>query len=128
MRCACLGVAIFLLLHSLAGLRHLLRLVLGHVDRRIDRVDRLEFKRAARCGRAFIAHEVVDLRLKVPRMVLLGRVVSLMAMHLGVLGPGDALFLLRLGRRSVIRRRFLGVGRQTEVKLPRVYLFVRMEP
>ena len=98
-----LRVAIFLLFNRLAGLRHLLGLALGHDDRGPSWVHRLEFERAACCCRAFIAHKVIDLGLKAILMVLLSRVVSLMPVHLRILGPRNALFLLRLGSRRLVR-------------------------
>ena len=98
-----LRVAIFLLFNRLARLRHLLGLALGHDDRGPTWVHWLEFERAACCCRAFIAHKVIDLGLKAILMVLLSRVVSLMPVHLRILGPRDALFLLRLGSRRLVR-------------------------
>ena len=98
-----LRVAIFLLFHGLARLGHLLGLALGHDDRRSSRIHRLELERATCRCRAFIAHKVIDLGLKAILMVLLRRVVPLMPVHLRILGPRDALFLLRLGGRRLIR-------------------------
>ena len=102
MRGSDLRVAIFLLFNRLAGLRHLLGLALGHDDRGPTWVDWLEFERAACCCRAFVAHKVIDLGLKAILMVLLSCVVSLVSMHLRILGPRDALFLLRLGSRRLV--------------------------
>ena len=77
-------------------------------------------------SRGLVAEEIVDLRAF--RVILyLSCVVTLVAMHFGVLRTRDAGLFLDLVGWDGIWRHFGGVGRQAEVKLTRVHLFVGHE-
>lgn len=115
--CSHLGVAVFKLTHGLGGL--------GDVGWLVVLEDRLEFDCTAHAY-SLVSHKVVHLGLLVG-VLLRGRVVALVSEHFGVGRLLDACLLLLLGGNLARLRLAWRLRWQSEVKLARLNLFVRVQ-